>query len=187
MAEKTGLYDPDKDFEVSARERPTRSSGIRFKKERQPIDTIIDHISAFRRQKLRAGILKENDGNFYFNPDLINGADDNLSEDMYESRMKKLIEKVCGNQYLKFLESGSPLARFWVQLKIGIEVIPKSEYMYYLQSVLDMPVAEMETFGTSKMKDVFMKKFGFLSDEEVEEYLEIIINECDVENVIDGE
>ncbi len=186
MAEKARLYDPDRDSESPLSEKATRTSGIRIKSDKKVVEDIEDHISLFRMKRLRAGILNEGDKMYSPRYECFRKQNEEagLSEDMYESRMKELIEKVCGKKYLDFLESGHPLARFWVQLKIGIEVMPKSEYMYYLQSVLDMPVDEMETFGTSKMKDVFMDKFGFLSDEEVEEYMEAILNECDVENVI---
>lgn len=186
MAEKARLYDPDNDSAQRANEGPSKISGVRLKKKDKPMQNVKDHISYFRLKRLRAGILTDEDkecGKKVVS-DMDMSAEGVLSNDVYENKIKELINRVCGKKYVLFLESGHPLARFWVQLKIGIEVIPKSEYIYYLQSVLDMPVNEMETFGTSRMKEAFLKKFGFKDDEEVDEYLETILNEGDVENVI---
>ena len=164
-----------------------RISGIRDKCDEGTMDKIREQIEDFRKAKFASVFLVSLDDEDGVESDDTNPAEgsadvESLSFDEY--RFKEMLIKHCGKIYWDFLESGHPLARFWVQLKNGIEVIPRSEYVYYIQSLLDKKIEGTETIGCNKIKQDFMKKYGFESDEEVEEYLVTILRESDVENVI---
>lgn len=164
-----------------------RISGICAKCNEETMEKIRLQIDVFRKEKFASGfpisLDAENDAEFV-DADAAKKSEDVESNFFDEDRLKEMLIKHCGKIYCDFLESGHPLARFWVQLKNGIEVIPRSEYIYYIQSLLDKKIEGAETMCCSKIKMEFMKKYGFESDEEVEEYLVTILEESDVENVI---
>jgi hypothetical protein len=96
----------------------------------------------------------------------------------YADQIEESLRKTCGESYVDFLKSGHPWARFWVQLKAGIVVIPRSEYVKYVQEILEIEVDDAEnydgndaTISSGRMKDKFMKKYKFESEEDVEDFL----------------
>jgi len=166
-----------------------RISGIRAKCDGATMDKIREQIDVFRREKFASGFpvnLNVEDGADFDEAEAepVEKSADVESPFVDEDRLKEMLIKHCGKIYWDFLESGHPLARFWVQLRNGLEVIPRSEYVYYIQSILEREVEDKADLGSSKMKLEFMKKYGFESDSEVEEYLVTILEESDVENVI---
>ncbi len=172
-----------------------RISGIRAKYDADMMGKIREQIDVFRREKFASGFPQAinvgesagNDGGEFeteAEKEARRDAFDCESPLFNEEKMKEVITRICGKMYWDFLESGHPLARFWVQLRNGLEVIPRSEYVYYIQSILERAVEDTADLGSSKMKVEFMKKYGFESDSEVEEYLVTILEESDVENVI---
>lgn len=176
-------------------EQGKRISGIRAKYDAAMMGKIREQIDVFRREKFASGFPQAinicesagNDGG-----ELETEAQKVARRNAYdcesplfdEEKMKEVITRNCGKMYWDFLESGHPLARFWVQLRNGLEVIPRTEYVYYIQSILERNVEDTADLGSSRMKMEFMKKYGFESDEEVEEYLVTVLRESDVENVI---
>lgn len=141
-----------------------KESGKSGKEPGSSADVLNREILEFRKKRFHSGVFLKK---------LEAPEDVNTNPVKYPEAIERLVARNCGDNYIFFLKSGHPWARFWAQLKIDIVVIPKSEYVYYLQSILEVDVDhENESqYSNARMKKVFMDKYGFQSDEEVVEFL----------------
>lgn len=184
MAENTE-YENGRESDRPA-EGARRNSGIKAKYDKEMMDKIREQIDIFRREKFGVDSSCEIEEVVVY-PDENDDAGFSANAEfpfIDEERLRDVIVRCCGRIYWDFLDSGHPLARFWVQLKNGLEVIPRSEYIYYVQSFLGKVGDSSAALGSSRIKMEFMQKYGFESDGEVEEYLLTILEEADVENII---
>ena len=151
-------------------------SEIRAKYDRKILESINDQIKVFPREKdktPKAICEQVSDLDSYAlerEAEVVDQSVDILKPGNDE-RVKYLVLKHCGKVYLDLLESGNPLARFWVQLKVCIEVIPTEEYLTYIGMVLGKEISDDIAYGNNRMREEFMRKFGFKTDQDVVDYL----------------